>query len=133
MSAVTAEEFLGLQAPPPRKVPVPELGVDACLWVRSLTAAERDTFETSQRESIFGSKSVPDFRSRFVALVACDEHGRRIFKDEDAARIMQLPVAPVDRVYEAGCRLNRLLPEDLTQVFQGSKAPAAQANGSAAG
>jgi hypothetical protein len=105
---LTREQFLGAARFPTEKVDVPELG--DCVYVRSIQSDERDAYEQSLQQRR-GRDYVQNFngaRARLVALCASDEQGNRLFTDNDVPALSKFPAAPMDRVFEAAMRLNRL-------------------------
>lgn len=90
--------------PEPEPVPTPEWpALDGQIYVRKLTAGELDTFYAVEDEG-------QSTRSRFVALVACDEKGERHFKDTDVADIAGLAFEVIDRISLRGQQFNGMLP-----------------------
>lgn len=69
--------------------------------VRTMTGAERDRFEETQR-----TVKLANFRGRFAAAVLCDAEGGRLFDDSDAGALGALPSTVLDKVYDAGSKLN---------------------------
>jgi len=91
----------------PVAVDVPEW--NGTIYVRHLSAAERDEFESGNvTVGPDGKPSVDmtNYRARLVCLAACDEKGRRLFVDDDADEIGRQEAGPVDRVFEAAQRVN---------------------------
>jgi len=63
-------------------VEVPEWGVS--LYVRVMTARERDAFEAQQLTLARQDRGTDNIRARLVVLTAVDEQGARVFGDADA-------------------------------------------------
>lgn len=111
--ALTRADVLGAQDGRREAVEVPEWG--GTLWVRTLTASERDAFEASLVR-VRAGKIEPNNanqRGRFVALCATDEAGQRLFTDDDAGQIGDRAAPAVERVYEAALRLNGMRAKDV--------------------
>lgn len=92
---------------PVAKVDVPEWGGTA--YVRSMTARERDDFETSNMKLGKDGKPVPqlaNYRGRLAARVLCDEKGHRLFTDDDASQLGDMAASALDRVIDAAKKLN---------------------------
>jgi hypothetical protein len=109
---LTREDFLRARDLPREEVPVPELGDGATVFVRVLTAAERDELETMSMTERNG-KTVPDLaniRARYVAFCACDETGQRLFTTADIPAIGALHHGAMARIADAAHRLNGLGP-----------------------
>ncbi len=117
--ALSKEQILAAQDLPREEVAVPEWG--GTVFVRMLTAAERDAWEVSNIRLEEGGKATPnlDNRSaRLVALCAVDEEGNRLFSLEEAEQLGAKAARAVARLYAAAERLNGLRPgqvEDLAK------------------
>ncbi len=85
---------------------IPEWGGD--IYIRVISGRERDAFDAAQIDPTTG-KSAPrteDFRARYAVLVACDENGFPIFTSEDVSKLTHRSASALDRILEAGLRLN---------------------------
>lgn len=90
-------------------VEVPEWG--GTVYVRSMTGADRDAFESSMVTVHPDGSRTPDLRnlrSKLVALTLVDEEGNRLFEVADIARLALKSSAALERVFEAAQRLNGL-------------------------
>lgn len=107
------------------KVHVPEWNMD--IHVRELLAGERDRFEGQQALNRGSAKLYQNFRARFLVLTVCDESGARAFHDNQIDTVAALPVAGVDRLFDAACKLNRIGPSDVEDLEKNSdKTPSAE-------
>jgi ssDNA-binding replication factor A large subunit len=81
------------------------------LSIRVLSAREYDLYD-GQRLEVHGTREVKfnydNIRARLVVLVLGDAEGNRVFKDGDVKAVGELPCDEVDRIYEAGLRVNLL-------------------------
>lgn len=105
VKALTKGDVFNAQDRKLERVEIPEW--DGFLFVRTLSAAERDDFENSNYRVKNGSLE-PQFgnmRARLVALCACDEQGNRLFIDDDAGQLGTKFGAAVDRAYKAASSL----------------------------
>jgi hypothetical protein len=125
------------------EVEVPEWGT--WVRVRGLTGAERDAYEASllggtEKDAIAGSRTEPagpapsrsagaagtawpggglalrNARARLVALCCIDEHGRRLFSDDDVDELGNKSAAALNRLFETACRLSGLSAADLAEL-----------------
>ena len=83
MGALNKEQILAAEDLPRELVPVPEWGGE--IWVRAMTATERDKFEADLTERR-GSKvevNMANTRAKLCAKVICDEAGNRLFSDSE--------------------------------------------------
>lgn len=96
---------------PAHPVDVPEWG--GRVYVRELTARERDDFEAGC-VTLKGDKQTPNlrnYRGRLAALVLGDEGGNRLFADDDAGQLGDLPAAALDRVLDVARKVNGMTKE----------------------
>jgi hypothetical protein len=97
----------------PEVVEVPEWG--GSLYIRMLTASERDKFEASCVGT--GKKqNLTNIRARLVVLCACDEAGERLFTDGDAEALGRKSAAAVDKVFGACSKLNGFSSQDIEDL-----------------
>jgi hypothetical protein len=113
---LTRERILAAATAPPMRVEVPEWG--GALWVRSISAGERDTYERRALEG--GRRDL--VRAMLVMLCAVDGEGRRLFSEADVELLAGRDAAPMHRVFDAACRLNRIGPQEVAELEQVSAA-----------
>jgi hypothetical protein len=53
-------------------------------------------------------------------LVICDQHGTPLFTRADIPKLAQKSAAALERVYDAGQRLNRMTNEDMEELVKNS-------------
>ncbi|MDR2757617.1 MAG: hypothetical protein LBC20_18155 [Planctomycetaceae bacterium] len=90
------------------------------VYVRELSAKEKDAFETSLVSGT-GKKqkiNLENFRARLAVLVCCDENRLPIFRSEDVERLTQKPVKVLSRIAEVAKRLNDLSDEDEEELLK---------------
>jgi hypothetical protein len=90
--------------------PFPAFGQDDTT-LRVMSGAERDAYEGGRIE-VKGRDSFRlnhnNLRARFVVLVLGDRDGKRVFADEDAPAVGRLDGRELDRIFDAGMKLNRM-------------------------
>ena len=102
--ALTREQIKAKRGVRPRvAVEVPELGT---VYVAKMTAKDRDQFEQMVTGGKVGGVNLVNIRARFVALVAVNEDGTRMFEDADAEWIGELDTDIVQAIVDAGFALN---------------------------
>ncbi len=120
------DEILGKRRGRVEEVKVPEWG--GTVFVREITASERDAFEASSLDKKGGAKMV-NIRARLAVLTLSDSEGKRLFGDADVAALGELPASAMDRIFEASMRVNRLTKSDVDELEKNSEdqaeAPAA--------
>jgi hypothetical protein len=89
---LTREQILGAEDLRPTPVEVPEWWGTA--YVRQMTAGERERWEKKIEE-----KGAVDIRALTAALTLCDESGRRLFTEADAAALNAKSSAALRRIY----------------------------------
>lgn len=109
MQPLNREAFLAIPAPEVTPVDLPALG--GRVYVRELTAGERDRFETDHAQS-----SNSDFRAKLMAACVCDESGKRLFSDADARKLSDLPASHVERLVREIIRVNALSDQDVEDL-----------------
>lgn len=90
--------IFGYQFPMPVPVPTPEWPeLDGKVFVRTITAAERDEYEDG-----FAKGTMRNARARLVVMAACDAGGNPIFTAEDVEAVGKQPATVISRLwYEA--------------------------------
>lgn len=98
---LTRDQILMCDDLPRETVQVPEWGGE--VQVRTMTGADRDTFEAS----LIGKEGrLENVRARLVSLALCDELGVRLFNDSDVIALGQKSAKALDRVFTVAQRLN---------------------------
>ncbi len=85
------------------------------VFVRELTALERDQLDSSFYRDDAEKPELGDYRTKVVAATLCREDGTLFFKAGDPAGvrvIAEKSPAPVRRIADVALRLNRLRKED---------------------
>ena len=113
------KSFVNAAPMPVMAVPTPELPQwDGQIYVRRVSARALSTHwkDAEDDDSL-------DERAAFVALVACDKDGSRIFQDEDVLWLSTTPflMPLVERLYFAGLEHNGLTRENRTAWRKNSK------------
>lgn len=118
---LTRDEVLAAQDIVTEYVAVPEWG--GGVLVRSMTAAERDTYEGSLPTDGEGKDRKVRFdnlRARLCAAVMVDETGARLFSPEDVEALGHKSVSALDRVFEVASRLSALGQKDIETLLGNS-------------
>lgn len=84
-----------------RQVLVPELA--GSVFVRALSAGERDRFEVAHLKS-----GETDFRARLAAACVCDADGTLLFCAADVAGLSAVPAGVLEPIVQEAIALNRL-------------------------
>ncbi len=85
------------------------------VWVRGLTAAERDAYEQGLLVSGRGVTRVKDrvenLRAAFCVRIMVDEAGERVFTDADVTALGDKSGAVLDRIWDKGRELSGMKTE----------------------
>ena len=113
-------------------VQVPEWG--GSVLVRSMNGADRDAFEASMITTLPDGTRKPDManmRAKLVALTVVDEAGNRLFDITDVARLALKSASALERVFNAGQRLNGIGPVSEDDAVKNSAAGLSESSTSA--
>ena len=105
-----------------KRVDIPEW--DGHVYVRTMTAAERDQYEASIWKFEDGKRSELSFelmRAKFVALTACNAKGKRIFDWNQVRELGKKSWTAMSRVYEAALMLNAMSSRDIEDMIEDFK------------
>jgi len=98
---------------------IPEWG--GTIYIRTITGGERDGVEYALSEDPkTGNRRQQNFRAYFVSLVACDESGKRLFKNQDIPALAQKSGAAIERIVDAGLKLNNFKAADVEEMTKNS-------------
>lgn len=106
---LTRDDFLNAPPPPPREeVEVPALG--GTVFVRRITAGDRDDFESSLRR--IKGVDYDKQRALIAVMVTTDADGEPLFGPGDLKFLSDLPVAYLEPILDAHRRINVTLGRD---------------------
>jgi len=116
--ALSREDILQAKDLVLKEVAVPEWG--GTVFVKSMTAKERDAFEASVTEIRGGKQSVrlENIRAKFAALTICDENGKRLFDEKDIPALAEKSAGALTRVFEAAQKLSGLTDGDIKEMAE---------------
>jgi hypothetical protein len=105
-------------------VSVPEWGGD--VWVRCMTATERDEWEASvvtmDNKGQNPKADLRNIRAKLVVRCVIDEAGVRVFGEEDTVALGAKSAAALDRLYAVAARLSKISKEDEKELLGNSDA-----------
>ena len=116
MEILTKENILGADDLKRDLVSVPEWG--GHVYVRTMTGAERDDFETSMldRKGRSRADAMKNIRSRLCVLCLVDDKGHQLFNRQDVERLSEKSASALDRVFTKAQQLNGLSGEDVEEL-----------------
>lgn len=96
------------------------------IFVRGLTAAERDDYEQSLLETgpdgrIRQKRHQTNLRASFVARVIVDAEGTRVFTDKDAGALGEKNAAVIDRIWDAARVLSGMAAPEEENPSEGDQ------------
>jgi hypothetical protein len=118
---LSKEDILGSHDMRIKTVAVPEWG--GSVRLRSLTGAERDTFEATLVKEVDGKRE-PDMvnlRAKLLAATIVDEEDRQIFGVQDIAALGKKSAVALDRVFNVAQRLNGMAADSVEEAVKNSE------------
>jgi hypothetical protein len=112
------------------KCPVPRERVTAGelgdVWVHGLTSGQKDDYEDSVIHVKVKSQEVrlTNARAVLMKLTVHNQHGKRLFGDEDIGRLCEVPAAIADPILDVAKRLSGMGADELKDLAKNSEAPA---------
>lgn len=112
------------------------------VFVRQMTARERDNFERSLLTEKKDNKgkttydsNLQDFRAKLAVCTVCDENGELIFEKNDYEELsLNIKAAKLEKIVTVASRLNAITEEDKEALVKNSNGdPAADSNSDSAG
>jgi hypothetical protein len=118
MALLPKHLLLGATVPPQETVSIPELGGEVI--IRGMSGAERDAFEVSLVEGRGRKREVnlKNLRAKLVAYCCIDEHGARVFSNEEAEALGNMRVDVLNRMYSVAQRLSGISDQDADELGQ---------------
>lgn len=121
MEQLTRDQVLSASDLQKERVEVPEW--KGFVWVRGLTALERDRYDESLLKRVKG-RTVVDAagaRARLVALTVTNEAGEQLFTDRDVDALNAKSAAPIDRLFTVAQRLSGVTEEMIEDLVKNSE------------
>jgi hypothetical protein len=127
MGQLTKEALLKKQ---PLKIEKVDLGNGYFVFVKEMTAREKDLFEQSLRKKIVAEdgeetygQALEDFRAKFAVNIICDEKGNLLLQHSEYPVLSQnMGAARLETIVEAGKRLNKISDKDKDALVKNSEA-----------
>ena len=99
----------------PLKVHVKEWNLD--VYVRVLSVGERDAWELAWLDiRNKGVTKFDNFRAFYLARTLCDEHGVRIFQDNELEEVAALDGAVMGELFDVAQKHNKLTEADVVEL-----------------
>ena len=107
-----AEDILGIDDNHLETVNVPEWKRD--ISIRNMSGTERDEWENSIL--VNGKVSHENLRAKLLVKTLCDEHGNRLFSDQQAPALGQKNAAVLDRLFDISKRVNGIGVAEINEL-----------------
>ena len=86
------------------------------VYVREMNAAERDSLESQQLTAKQAGQPMHNFRANLVARTACDDTGARMFTDDEADALAELPADDLRPIADKAMDLNGMSEKEAKDV-----------------
>lgn len=118
---MSKEAILGNEDLPVESVFVKEWKAD--IYLRGLTAAERDQFESTlfSGEGKDRKQNFSNMRARLLVLTICDEKGNRLFADTDADSLGKKSASALNKLFIKAQELSGIGQEDVREAIKNSE------------
>jgi hypothetical protein len=126
MSLMSREQLLAKQPPKVEKI---DLGEDQFIFVREMSAHDRDAFERSlikpikdEKGEVNFTRAMEDFRAKLAVLTVCDEEGKNILDPDDYVQLsMNMGSARMEKIVEGAQKLNAITKADKEALVKNSE------------
>ena len=108
-----------------------DLGKDECVYVRQMTAYERDKFEQSLRKEVSNPRTgetkiellLENFRAKLAVYTVCDEKGTPIFEVEDFETLSKsMSASRMEKIINVAQEINAITEKDKEGLLKNSEA-----------
>ncbi len=120
MAALTKDDIKGLKASAV-KVPIEGFGD---VFIRVMSGSERDSLEASciKTRGKVQEENRDNFRAKILVRTLSDEHGVRMFKDDEAGVVGSLPATFVVPAADEAATINKMNKKDVDSLTKNSEA-----------
>jgi len=107
-----------------------DLGNDECVYVRQMTAYERDKMEQSMRKETKNAKgesnfelALDNFRAKLAVNCICDEKGELLLQPEDYLTLSKnMSASRMEKIIDKAQELNAITEKDKEALIKNSEA-----------
>ena len=105
---------------PREKRTAPDIGD---VWIYGLTSGQKDDYENNVFRFTGTSRRfhLANARAQLFILTVHDQHGKRLFGENDIGRICEIPAAIVDPILDVARRLSGMAAGDIEQLVKNSQ------------
>lgn len=121
MALLTKEQILRVKDIETRTVHVPEWGGD--VLVRSLTATERDYFESKlvDQSGKTVKANLQNIKARLASMAIVDEDGNRVFSESEISILGTKSAAALNRISDAITAMSGITKEEMEDLAGNSE------------
>lgn len=113
--SLTKEQIFAAKFQRIKSLHVPEWGGD--VWIKAMTAGERDDFEANHRAlKDAGKDPLRHLRARLACATVCDEEGNLLFAESDIDALSEHPASALDRIADLAMELCGMKTADAEQL-----------------
>ena len=109
---ISRDAFLQSSGMQTKKIPMPDMGKDAYVCVRTLTLAEHEAYVHDyfrpENEDTKVVRPVPGYRGRLLVLTMVDDDGQPYLRDGDEAEIEKHAALHLNKIFQAAFELSGL-------------------------
>lgn len=118
MAILTRDAILAAEDRTYEEVPCPEWG--GTVRIRSITGAQRDSYEQSliQQRGNSRQMNLRNARAKLIVLCAVDETARPLFTEDDIRALSRKNAKPLDRLFDACRKLAGLSEDDVDKLTE---------------
>jgi len=125
MSLLTGKQILDANDQTITKVEVPEWGEEAFVFVKTISAGERDALDNSLFDFIPEtgqlSRNANDYRAKWCQVCICDESGNSLFTPEDIPALSAKSSKAIARCFRKAQELNGVTDDEVKRLEKNSE------------
>lgn len=117
------DDILGVDDLSREEVKIPSWNLSQPVYVREMTAAERDEYEAYLLDNRGPDEktNLRGVRARLVVLTLVDKDGNRIFADSDIDAVGRKGARSIEPIVEAAMKLNAMRKKDVEALAKNSE------------
>lgn len=117
------DDILGVDDLSREEVKIPSWNLSQPVYVREMTAAERDEYEAYLLDNRGPDEktNLRGVRARLVVLTLVDKDGNRIFSDSDIDAVGRKGARSIEPIVEAAMKLNAMRKKDVEALAKNSE------------
>lgn len=119
MKVLTKEDIINVVDVSTEKVDIPEW--KGCVYVKTMTGAERDAFEQRVHDQKANNKiNITGIRSLLLALTICDDAGKNLFSKDEVDKLDKKSAKVISNIFEISQRMNGIGEQEIDELAKNS-------------